>query len=35
MLRDKVISIYCVLDDLLKEMNHKEHNGRNFSDSPA
>ena len=33
MLQDKVISIYCVIDDLLKEMNHKEHNSRKFSDS--
>ncbi|WP_103072046.1 IS982 family transposase [Aquimarina sediminis] len=33
MLQDKVISIYCVIDDLLKEMNHKEHSNRRFSDS--
>ena len=33
MLQDKVISIYCVMDDLLKQMNHKEHNSGKFSDS--
>lgn len=33
MLRDKVIAIYCVLDDLLKEMNHIEQNNRKFCDS--
>ncbi len=33
MLQDKVIAIYCVFDDLLKEMNHKEHTRRKFSDS--
>ncbi len=32
MLQDKVIAIYCLVDDLLKEMNHKEHNHRKFSD---
>lgn len=33
MLQDKVISIYCLIDDLLKEMNHTEHNNRTFTDS--
>jgi len=33
MLQDKVISIYCLIDDLLKEMNHKEHNSRKINDS--
>lgn len=33
MLQDKVISIYCLMDDLLKEMNHKEPSSRKFSDS--
>ncbi|TGV03527.1 IS982 family transposase [Flavivirga rizhaonensis] len=33
MLHDKVIGIYCIVDDILKEMNHKEHNNRTFSDS--
>ncbi|WP_330444595.1 IS982 family transposase [Flavivirga abyssicola] len=33
MLQDKVIGIYCIIDDILKEMNHKEHNSRTFSDS--
>ena len=32
MLHDKVIAIYCLVDDLLKEMNHKEHNNRYFTD---
>lgn len=32
MLQDKVIAIYCLIDDLLKEMNHKEHNNRLFTD---
>lgn len=33
MLYDKVISIYCLVDDLLKEMKHKEHKNRKYSDS--
>lgn len=33
MLQDKVIGIYCIVDDILKEMNHKEHDSRKFSDS--
>lgn len=33
MLQDKVISIYCLVDDLLKEMHHKEHSNRKISDS--
>lgn len=33
MLQDKVIAIYCLMDDLLKEMDHKEHNNRRFPDS--
>jgi len=33
MLQDKVTAIYCVLDDLLQEMNHIEHNNRKFSAS--
>lgn len=33
MLQDKVIAIYCLIDDLLKEMNHNEHNNRIFTDS--
>lgn len=33
MLQDKVIAIYCLMDDLLKEMDHKEHNNRRFTDS--
>lgn len=33
MLQDKVIAIYCLLDDLLQEMNHEEHISRSFSDS--
>lgn len=32
MLQDKVIAIYCLVDDLLREMNHKEHKNRSFSD---
>ncbi|UAB86205.1 IS982 family transposase [Zunongwangia sp. SCSIO 43204] len=32
MLQDKVIAIYCLTDDLLKEMNHKEHKNRLFTD---
>lgn len=32
MLQDKVIAIYCLVDDLLKEMNHSEHNNRKFTD---
>ena len=32
MLQDKVIAIYCLVDDLLKEMNHSEHNSRIFTD---
>ncbi|MEM8999032.1 MAG: hypothetical protein AAGB24_02120 [Bacteroidota bacterium] len=32
MLQDKVIAIYCLVDDLLKEMNHTEHNNRTFTD---
>ena len=32
MLQDKVIAIYCLIDDLLKEMNHKEHKNRLFTD---
>ncbi len=32
MLQDKVIAIYCSVDDLLKEMNHKEHNNRKITD---
>lgn len=32
MLQDKAIAIYCLVDDLLKEMNHKEHNNRIFTD---
>ena len=32
MLQDKVIAIYCLIDDLLKEMNHHEHSNRTFSD---
>ena len=31
MLKDKVIAIYCLTDDLLKEMNHKEHKNRLFT----
>jgi len=26
MLQDKVMEIYCLVDDLLKEMNHREYN---------
>lgn len=33
MLQDKVISIYCTIDDILKEMQHQEHNNRKCSDS--
>lgn len=33
MLQDKVIAIYCLVDDLLKEMNHIEHKNRQYSDS--
>lgn len=32
MLQDKVIAIYCLVDDLLKEMNHIEHKNRKFTD---
>jgi len=32
MLQDKVIAIYCLVDDLLKEMNHSEHNNRKITD---
>ena len=32
MLQDKVIAIYCLVDDLLKEMNHNEHKNRNITD---
>jgi len=32
MLQDKVIATYCLVDDLLKEMNHKEHENRRFTD---
>ena len=31
--RSKVIAVYCIVDDLLKEMNHIEHNNRQYSDS--
>ncbi|MCM4157221.1 hypothetical protein [Gramella sp. AN32] len=33
MLQDKVIAIYCLIEDLLKGMNHNEHNNRIFTDS--
>ena len=33
MLQDKDIGIYCIIDDILQQMNHKEHNSRKFSDS--
>lgn len=33
MLQDKVIAIYCVVDDLLKEMNHDEHRNRTITDA--
>lgn len=33
MLQDKVTAIYCIIDDLLKQMNHTEHHNRKFSDS--
>ncbi|TVZ27485.1 DDE family transposase [Gillisia sp. Hel_I_86] len=32
MLQEKVIAIYCLVDDLLKGMNHSEHNNRKFTD---
>lgn len=32
MLQYKVIAIYCMVDDLLKEMNHREHNNRRFTE---
>jgi len=33
MLYDKVIAIYCIIDDILKEINHKGHSSRAFTDS--
>ena len=33
MLQDKVIAIYCTIDDILKEMGHQEHNNRKCTDS--
>ena len=33
MLQDKVIAIYCLVDDILKEMSHIEHKSRTFTDS--
>ncbi len=35
MLCDKVISIYCLVDNLLKEMNYTKHKNRRYSDSPV
>ncbi len=31
--QDKIISIFCIIDDLLKEINHKEDIRRKVSDS--
>ncbi|MDY7393999.1 hypothetical protein UMM65_01990 [Aureibaculum sp. 2210JD6-5] len=31
MLQNKFMSIYCVLNDILLEMNHKEHSNRKVS----
>ena len=33
MLQDKVIGIYCLIDDILKGMGHYEEKGRKVSDS--
>lgn len=33
MLQDKVIAIYCLIDDILKGINHYEHRERKVSDS--
>jgi hypothetical protein len=30
---DKIIAIYCFVDDLLKGIDHKEPRGRKMSDS--
>lgn len=30
---DKIIAIFCLVDDLLKEIGHKEDNRRRVSDS--
>ena len=35
MLQDKDIAIYCSMDNLLKEMNHSEHNNKTFTDGQA
>ncbi len=32
MLQDKVIGIYCLIDDILKGINHCEHRERKISD---
>ncbi len=33
MLHDKVIGIYCLVDDILKGIRHYEHKERKVSDS--
>ena len=33
MLQDKVIGIYCLVDDILKGIRHTEHKERQVSDS--
>ncbi len=33
MLQDKVIGIYCLIDDILKGIGHREHEERSVSDS--
>src|SRR6266542_627805 len=33
MLQDKVIGIYCLIDDILKGIGHREHVERKVSDS--
>lgn len=33
MLQDKVIGIYCLIDDILKGIGHKEHRDRKVSDA--
>ena len=30
---DKIISIYCIIDDILKGVGHQEDNRRKVSDS--
>ena len=33
MIQDKVIGIYCLVDDILKGIDHYEHKERQVSDS--